>query len=155
VNIFLTSIPHTGSHFLQHLLSLDKFIHVFDANIEEHLKKADLIVAPLRKPEDVWKSWVRRFNTTPNEHIKRGAAFLNCWERMNHFSMTYTIHFLPVDVERREEWLAKMGQLVGKELKTDWPKVNGSSAPIPDEIPYIDFSEIYGYDYVRRFYRRS
>jgi len=152
VNIFLTSIPHTGSHSLQHLLNLQNFIHIHDENINEHLMKADLIVAPLRNPRNVWLSWVRRFNKSPNEYVKRGALFLHCWERMNHYSTCYQIHFLPMDTYDREDHLIRMGNLVGMKLKTDWPLVNGSQAPIPETIPFIDFREIYSYEFVRSFY---
>lgn len=98
----IVSVPHSGTHFLKHHFGCES-IH---ANVPWHsimrrLPANARILVPLRKPEDVWASWGKRY-----EHPDL-AHFLSGWYIIHALSLVCDIDFININAQvdkRISEW---------------------------------------------------
>lgn len=56
------SVPHTGTRFLKERLGIDAYYHVWLKwpDVMRRAWGASKVYVPLRHPEDVYKSWIKR-----------------------------------------------------------------------------------------------
>lgn len=130
--VHVASIPHTASRFVVEQIFRD-FEHVnhhdpirpmsiYDAHIGTPyseavaggaMKAGAVVVIPMRHPDAVTTSWVRR-----GADLDRLAAL---WvELRNHESAL----FIPVDHPDRDTYLAAVSESIGYKLTTDWQPYN-------------------------------
>lgn len=115
------------------------FEHVLERNTK-HWRKAHKfghpIIVPLRHPEDVARSWVKRnadmrvFDDMWGRLVRDIAPMVSCWIRVDHAD--------------REKDLARLGDLLGLELSTDWAPVGHDermARTIPDVSRWVEFYE--------------
>jgi hypothetical protein len=91
----IVSIPHTGSRFLSARLAIDEIVHT-ELSWSELIKKTagKVLVSPLRRPEDVLKSAVRR---TPPELPLDVAGWFHCWYMMHALTLIRNIDFIVLE----------------------------------------------------------
>lgn len=152
----VVSVPHTGSNFLRELLELDTFKHTGALFFNQQYKGpwANLMIVPLRKPEDVWRSWYNRYHD-PDKPEPQGfeASFWINWHAFAWMVKNQErMIFIPVDLPGvRDDALSDLSRVLGKTLSTDWEKVNSHGGK--SEVPTPDLSEIYDIPVIRSLYR--
>lgn len=120
--IIIPTVQHTGSLFVvDHLFGgRDKvvFRHFGQKNFKDvynHIDGRNIII-PLRKLDKIIESWAGR-QSNPY-HLDRDIALLI------DFAEKYNPYFLPIDHERREDFLKTISKAFKIDLQTDWPVVN-------------------------------
>lgn len=110
-----------------------------------------LIVVPLRDPAMVWLTWNKtRAYAVP----ERKRRFKADWARLAAYADEYPLFFFPVDaVDMRDAKLKELGELVGRELTTEWKPIGHRYRKIDSSLfAELDLSEIYQYPFVAEFY---
>ena len=137
INIW--SIPHTGTHFLKHLLE--------NAGIEckaRHFSgwelTDDLVIAPIRDPKKTLQSWIAR---------GREQDFNEMWQIFDTAFQTQNMFILPIDTQCRDKELIELSKILGVELKTDWEPLNKG---ISNNDETGDLSSIYNLSVVKKYY---
>lgn len=146
--IFVTSIPSTGTNFLLSLLGPHESIHELPKKIKRGEKHHSVVfthlhqtynhiileyaqkyrtIVPLRDPLAAATTWASRYSMGWQEAKNR---FLS-WHQLAQLDKKANIEYLPVDLPRRDEALAKLGL----SLETDWHPVN-QSPPHPLKAQY-------------------
>jgi hypothetical protein len=151
----IISVPHTGSNFLKKLLGVG-YKHAkafFEYGDPEGRRRypvlPDVMVVPLRHPEDNWQSWVRRYDGSDAPWVQNHYNQWKCLERL--YNEGEEMIFVPLDVPDRELYLDALRKHVGKKLLTDWEPVNSTGRKKKEfkkDLSYVwDISfikEIYG-----------
>ena len=105
----IISVPHSGTRFLKKRLGIEQHVHA-NANwlklVEDIGDKQ--IIAPLRSPESVWRSWCRRRHS--DDLTNWVAQFFASWFVLHALDQLYDIDYICVD--KRED-----------SRITDWTKV--------------------------------
>ncbi len=127
--LIFPTVQHTGSHFVVGLLGFDinkamswkhdgKGEYYFD-HIHPALKHRFLpllegktIIIPLRHPKVVAKSWADR--------KKDEQELIECFECLVNDVDKFDPYYLPLDSDRRDEYLQKINEGLGLDLVTDW-----------------------------------
>lgn len=127
------SIPHTGTHFLDKLLTdhhvnLWRSIHITG---EPEVEEWERLVIPLRHPRQVAKSWAKRFHKNGNQTWK---SWSKAWLQLSLLRG----HFFIIDGDRDYE-LKALSDYVGVELTTDWAPQNHMEG---DESDVISESQV-------------
>jgi len=135
----VVSIPHSGTRFLKERLSIDAHVHTnifgWDALIRE--TKGKKLVAPLRDPQAVWKSTVRRYNKwDATDNI---SNFFNSWFMMHALSLIRDIEFIPVDLQISDRI-------------TDWTPVGGEEDQCNTKCYPTCLRRIYVLPFVQKYY---
>jgi len=133
----IVSIPHTGTRFLQERLGVEKYVHTHSKWDSLYKRVKDKkIIAPLRNPPDVWKSWARRKN--PKTEPFPYAMFFSAWYNMHTLDMLFDVDFICVDK-------------CADERITDWTPI-GTGDYGPYSKPLIELRPLYYLPYVRQRY---
>lgn len=103
----IVSVPHTGTRFLQDRLGVEKYVHTHSNWVHLHERIHDKqIIAPLRKPKDVWRSWCRR-RDGGQDVLDWAQHFFAAWYVLHTIDQLYDVDFICVDKrddERIEDW---------------------------------------------------
>lgn len=131
--IIVPTIRHTGSHFVLHLLGVKGRVNCFtwrtaqqashNSVVFDHvlphqrhiyldLIKRHTTIVPLRHPYLTQKSWQDR-----NRDLDDMIAM---WEVMANDIAPLDPHFLPLDVDNRDDYLHNINRTSGLYLQTDW-----------------------------------
>lgn len=132
----IQTIQHSGSRFVRRGLfgsyervELGKpprghcvyFDHLhWDAKLDEWRKVLPLypIVAPLRHPRRVFKSWEMRRNSGTSHKESRRCQFE--WLQMIELVDKHNPYYVPVDSPDRDAFLARINEDLGFQFTTDW-----------------------------------
>lgn len=122
--LLVASVPHCGTFFTYDLLpgrhgstanSLEAgrkyWGHIGEARCEELIPQC-LAITPLRRYEDVKRSWTRRGLSLAKLH--------DLWDRM----LSLPLYRFQIDGADRDEQLNRLSELIGTRLVTDWTPVN-------------------------------
>jgi hypothetical protein len=102
----IVSIPHTGTRFLKERLGIDAHVHTstnWDAVYRQARNRQ--VIAPLRKPTDVWRSWCRRRDD--GDPLRWAPHFFSAWYIMHALDMLFDVDFICVDKQddpRIDDW---------------------------------------------------
>lgn len=160
--IFVVTIPHTGTHFIFRLLhermvkNKDYLLRACHAIRERNEANyfpgpGQILVVTLRDPKATWRSWTKR-NRHPDPE-RRLMEFVASWKRLNAFCESNEDVFLvPIDTPDRQTYLDALCERLGIPRETEWKPANASVYP-PDFDPEVpDLSEIYQIPLAKRFY---
>lgn len=110
--VLVASVPHTGTNTLEALLRKAGYEYVRRHTHWKNPGKSpeaavqrfphDLRAAPLRNPQESWRSWCTRRTMWPPE------AFVRAWERLQEFANGYTPTLVPVDLPPERETALRM-----------------------------------------------
>ena len=130
----IVSIPHTGTRFLQARLGVEKSVHTISKwdSLYNQVKDKQ-IIAPLRSPPVVWKSWARR-KKAPFPY----AEFFSAWHNMHALDLLFEVDFICLD-KRDDPRIA------------DWEPI-GQDDPGPYGLPLIELRPLYFLPFVRRHF---
>lgn len=134
------SVEHTGTHFLDKLLRTGGFRDISASHWGDH-RDDGFVISPIRRPEDVYRSWVARG--------RMGERFWFSWLRFNERYEAGNVFVLPVDTPDREKRLEALSERLRTTFTTDWEPV-GCGPKV--EVPDIDLSGLYALPVVRDFY---
>ena len=120
--MIIASVPHTASRFVQSLLGpgVGNF-HVYAKGTGENLieiPKHRVIVVPLRHPRAVAQSWKNRGK--PIVSHEKHEPMVAMWRTLIDVIAPLNPFYVPVDIESRDEYLAKLGKKIKRKLVTDW-----------------------------------
>lgn len=142
---FLVSIPSTGTVFLQNLIKPDGFKHAHSHMARDKMLGANHIVAPLRHPVKVWRTFAKK----PENPVVFWEAFKN----MNELAKEFRITFIPVDIPGvREERLRQFGDLVGQKYEANWSAPMNVTPESDRDVPEVDLSPLWNYGFVQQHY---
>ena len=131
----IVSIPHTGTRFLQERLGVEKSVHTITKwSSLYHQVEGKQIIAPLRHPTNVWKSWARRMRE-PFPY----AEFFSAWYLMHTLDMLFDVDFICLD--KRDD-----------PRITDWTPI-GHDDFGPYGLPLIELRPLFFLPFVRRHFR--
>lgn len=135
--IILATIPHTGTQFFRELLSqhlpaigwhqvIDKRRGLITAHLTDdtmsmlrtNYERVD-VVTTARDWDDVWKSWQARGRDMEED-------FREYLDRWSDLIAAFDPVIVSVDCVHRDRMLARLSDLVGMTLKTDWKPVNAT-----------------------------
>ena len=133
-DLLLVTVQHTGTRFVQRLLSEADIqtaqIHAVDTRKKQldswlnQNEMADLpIIVSLRNPVNVAQSWWFRANkhSTHNPFLQIQEMFKQ-WAYLAKIIAVSKPLFLPVDHPEREHYLQEMSVELGRPLSTRWKK---------------------------------
>lgn len=118
-DLIIVSVPHTGTRFLKKRLGIEDHIHS-NSNWEKLWDTIDgrYVIAPLRSPPTVWRSWCRRHaNRDPLEWV---GHFMAGWFALNALDQMIDVDMICVDKQedpRIDDW-QPVGEFEGR--PTDW-----------------------------------
>lgn len=132
------SIPHTGTHFLDKLLTdhgvnLYRSVHITgDPEVEDW----ERLIVPLRHPLKVAQSW-------SNRQDRKGPSAWKQWVPAWTQLAGLRAFFFPIDAEDRNKRLKDLSEYVGVHLETDWTPENHYDGQAEIVIPswQIDYAE--------------
>ena len=136
-DVLIRSIPHTGTHFLMHLIEshgmTPRTKHVNGWEGEE-------CICPIRDPYETYCSWATR---------ERQQDFTQQWLFLNEIYTQNKGIFLPIDTEDRDKYLDRLSDHLKVKLTTDWKPQNSLEG---DKLrPKVDLSTVYDLPIVRGF----
>ena len=140
----ILSIPHTGSHFVNHLLGGGDRIemlglnttgdhqlyvsHTYNLKVFRGVKEQGYeIVVPMRHPIATLNSWATWADKSPIEHkghMVRPAYVPTLFKQLIAASKKFKLNFLPVDSPYREEFLELFNKKYHLSLTTKWKPLN-------------------------------
>jgi len=149
--MYIVSIPHTWTRKLVALLDTTNYHHVHAEGTWERVKEAELVIAPIRRPESVWRSWWRR---DKHKDGVPGDDFWGCWMLMDKYDRGREILYVPIDHPERDAYWKRACAAIGREIDPRWgvglaeedSVIDGSLAPT------VDLSSLYAYPFVQRIY---
>jgi len=158
--MYVVSIPHTWTRKLIALLDTTHYHHVHAEGTWQRVKEAEIVIAPIRKPESVWQSWWRREKYSRVTCPKCGPQdaptdeFWGCWMLMDKYDREREILYVPIDHPDRDAYWDRMCSAIGRKLDPQWSIASGHEDSDIDgsAAPAVDLSLLYGYDFVRRIY---
>lgn len=121
-SILVLSVPHTGTRFTQRLLSPygdATAVHVTEPTdaIRAKVDAADMVVIPLRNPDDCWAGWIKRGKDKEHE-------FAGCWAMLQYWADEIPGAFLlPIDVDARDDALQNIADELAVSIETDWSPI--------------------------------
>jgi len=134
----IVSIQHTGARFLSERFGLEwnDIIHT-NQPLVDVIDKIDGrdIITPLRHPEDVWRSWCKRYihlDTTTRLSRLMSSVFT-----LGNLSMHHNIDFIAVDKQEDSRI-------------SDWSKVCHNPKDV--EYPEVDLSYFWEMSFIREHY---
>lgn len=132
----IISVPHSGTRFLKDRLKVTEHIHT-NLNWEALMEKIDgrPLIAPMRKPTEVWRSWCRRRN--PEEDFPY-LSFAMSYGVMHTLDQLFDIDFICLETQSDPRI-------------TDWRSV-GDQDYGPWELRKLDLRPIYKLPFVQRYY---
>lgn len=152
------SVPSSGTRFLAALLGhADTYYHTYLFEDPEQVRVRDdgVIAAPLRRPEDVWRTWWQRFGHRRPDRMDpdHPRSIETAWRRMDMIASELDVLFLPIDLPIREQQLQLLSERVGRELKTDWLPVGNRPPEEKTAVPpEKDWSWVYELSFMKTFY---
>lgn len=150
IDLFLLSVPHTGTRFTERLLGPLYKMHT-DLGVERKrmprlrllLEMSRVIVSPLRDPQKVWASFCRRRHT--------GERFWEGWRILEVLHQEFKIHYLPVDTPDRQLYLDEIAKGLGRKIETDWEPI-GNKDVTHGLLLDQDLTEVYAMPMIRDRY---
>ena len=146
--IRLHTVQHTGTNFMMKVLNDAGWRYIQSYHwkrnrtpVPESRYVEDFVISTIRKPEDVYVTWVSR---------QRKEDFFEIWGLLNRaFENNPNLYIVPVDLPCRNLYLERLAKKLHCELKTDWePVASGQRV----EVEPIDLTEIYNLPVVKHFY---
>lgn len=152
--LLLPTIRHSGTNFAFHVLGLPWFKvwkwrgepgvihhHFCDSLMDrmEALLPAPVVI-PLRRPEAMAKSHMARYGHL--DFLTRGMA------RLRVFEGKCAPYWLPIDAPDRDDYLAKLSEGLGMDLKTEWPVIDSRSPEYSGSVPDIGHEDFFSRFYV-------
>lgn len=114
-----------GSHFTD-------FAH---GHINEWINKVDYVVVPMRHPARILQSFKKRgrrihpSEPMPNPLEVPGTDFHSQWENLKYYHGIKKIHYIHIDdFDNRDAQVQKLGKLIDRELKPEWPLEEGKKS---------------------------
>lgn len=154
------SVPCSGSRFAADLTGYVLYYHVWGLrSIQDVVSRNgdEVIVAPVRRPEKVWRTFWQRFHKIPgrtdNSHELSIPA---AWRQMQTLSERHDIVWLPIDTPDRDDYLAVLSDRLGVELVTDWAPVGARPERYKQkQEPKKDWSWVYDLPFMRKIYANA
>lgn len=156
-DLWVVSVPHSGSNFTNQLLENKMgYKHAKGLFLEGDYRlnrktfpvTANTLVIPLRHPEANWKSWKHRYEGVND--VWEHNHFLQ-WKALERIVNEDDCIFLPIDTPDREEYLQALRERSGKDLQTDWGKVNTAGTPKSMQCDK-DLSYVWEIDFIKEIY---
>jgi hypothetical protein len=131
------SVPHTGTRFVCRKIEPHakvRPVHTtdIDAKIRRHADASEVVIVPVRRPEDCWFGWGKRGKDRPHE-------FLGAWVNLQRWcdELSEKVEVFPVDHPAREAARMRIGARLGVTLDDNWTPVGRehgriTEAPCPD-----------------------
>lgn len=140
MGVIVVSVPYTGTRFLRERFGTKLSVHTFtpwDRLLE--IIQGHKVVVPLRRPEDNWQSWARRWRQDePIDH--QIGEFNRSWYKLGMLDQVMELDLIPVDLQedsRIQNW-----DPVGKEDSGD------------NKHPY-DVSHLYELRFIKKYYGKE
>jgi hypothetical protein len=140
--IVLRTVPHTGTNFMQQMLSSAGFppsrIEHYDVTTTSFVDDPmEIIVSPIRDPRHVYGTWCARYS---NNCSVTPTTFYASWFAFNRafmdISMKDRFYILPLDTDDRDDHLRKLSKrLVFAHLTTDWKPVSSQESRYGPSVP--------------------
>lgn len=133
---FTLSVLHTGTTFVEALLNKTSrgFHHVhnrLDPITLAKMRASDIIVIPLRHPQKVWESYVKRGRTEDEYQF--------AWYRLTQLSLAFRVLYLPVDLPGyRSLQLALLEEFLQTRFPTNWEPLGAFTGEAPETYPVLD-----------------
>ena len=135
----IVSIPHTGTRFLKERLGIEEHIHTHTnwrtlwGRVENRT-----IIAPLRRPDHVWRSWCRRRDGP--EIANWCGSFFMAWGIMHTLDQMMEVEFVCLD--KKED-----------PRISDWSRIgDGDSYHARWKLHKADLRSLYKLPFVHRHY---
>ena len=149
----VVSLQHTGTRLMCKLLRCS-YWHVDNPLVQLEDLDGLVVVSPLRQPEMVWHSWLKRvsmpvisraINTQVNETVEQAhTMFMRNLALFASVDTRYSPFYVPIDLTHlRAERLARLSCILNEPLSVDWnTRIGHAEAPVPD-APDIDWDYVY------------
>lgn len=119
--IAIGSVRHSGTRFCRKLLDTPPNYHFGGIKLER--LDGFTVITPLRRLSALMVSWARRDMDLSDLHKALGI--------MVDFQPDY---YLPIDSDRRDDYLALFNAGVGEDFKTDWGVVKDAQRSAPNWV---------------------
>ena len=108
--VSLLSVEHTGTHTLHSVLNVVAVWHSREMVHNDPVRLKEMhddlssytVVSPVREPREVWKSWAKRINCTPEEdedfYEKRRILFVESWRAFQTLVNFYEPIIFPIEI---------------------------------------------------------
>lgn len=131
----IVSVPHSGTRFLKERLSIAHHCHTHTnwRKLYEEIQGKHIIV-PLRRPDEVWRSWCRRRD--PDSVLMWVGAFFQGWCILHTLDQMYELDFICIDKQedlRISDW-SKVGD--GDENGPRWKLLKVDLRPLY-KLPFV------------------
>jgi hypothetical protein len=135
--VVIASVPHSGSHFAVETVGLPlrsrapggvayaNLWHVYSGESLKYIKEnaeGGMVVVPLRHPLAVAQSWANRGKPIAEHPVHE--PMIRLWRNLIEHVVPLKPYYLPVDIEKRETYLKRLGKALGREIKTTWHRVS-------------------------------
>ena len=148
----IVSIPFSGTRYLRQALNIPRCAHTYvpPERLLEYVESATNIVVPLRRPEDNWASWARRW-PEGKPWDRRIAEFERAW-----IGMAWFLEYMSSEIV----WEAAVDTTVKTTIKlypdykfpeSDFPQI-GSEDEGNNSYDY-DVSHLYRYSFIKEYYK--
>lgn len=157
------SVPHTGTRFLFTLLNCHHR-HTYESwKLLDSEIGGRVIVAPLRDPRKVWRSWVNGVQPSSKnigDTVMRLDNFENCWDRLAELDERYDVHYVPIDTPSRDLEVRRLAGVLDQDIRPDWNDNPWHHTPTEENLewqkstvfPKVDWAKIYAMPMIERFY---
>lgn len=119
IDVFLLSVPHTGTRFTKGIINPDCEMHTDLAEsmvmLRPLLEISRVIVVSLRDPWKVWDSFCRMKRTKDR--------YFGCWQGLDELDKDFKLHYFPIDLPDRQGNLDRLSAVLGRTVTTDWEPV--------------------------------
>lgn len=138
----IISVPHTGTNFLNKLVTDAGFMTVRCHHWQKKdLDKEGLILSPIRDPWKTWITWQSR---------NRQDDFFESWFLFNQvYQENPYLFILPIDTPAKFDYLKMLSCMLKVDIQTDWSPVESQPHK---EVVKKDLSAIYNLSVVKKFY---
>ena len=135
----IVSIPHTGTRFLKERLGIEDHVHThtnWNALWKQIHNRS--LIAPLRNPTSVWRSWCRRRDD--GDVLRWAPHFFASWYVMHTLDQMLDVEFVCIDKQEDQRI-------------TDWGKVGDADQSHAGwKLHRVDLRVLYKIPFVQRHY---